>query len=223
MERLKITPEQQQQLDMPLPPEAVSPHPTKSYLSSIKAIYVTERLNQVFGVGAWRIRSEQVAHENKMVVVKVTFEIPEYGIYYECYGGNDNTDLGDAHKGAVTDALTKIGSWLGIGAAVFKGLAKQGPKTTTPTPATTPDPIASAQPIKPQPKKRVTMDMLEDPIKCDCLLDWGYKLWMATGYSDDFDIGQRLLKSFDAAPEVAARYVALYTSYRQARKAPSQK
>jgi hypothetical protein len=32
----------------PLPAEAVTKHPTKTYLSSIKAIYVTERLNDVF-------------------------------------------------------------------------------------------------------------------------------------------------------------------------------
>ena len=31
-----------------LPDEAVSQHPTKTYLSSIKAIYVLERLNEVF-------------------------------------------------------------------------------------------------------------------------------------------------------------------------------
>jgi hypothetical protein len=58
----------------------------------------------------------------------VTLEIPEYGICYESYGGNDNGgvksknyDLGDAYKGATTDAITKIGSYLEIGIDVFKG------------------------------------------------------------------------------------------------------
>ena len=215
MELAKITTEQQQLLDAPLPAEAVSPHPSKSYLSSIKAIYVTERLNKVFGVGAWRIRSEQVARENKMVVVKVTFEIPEYGIYYECYGGNDNADLGDAFKGATTDALTKIGSWMGIGADVFKGkVGKQAPK-----PATKPiaDPIATAQPVAPKAKNRITMDMLDDQVKCDCLLRWGYDLWTAASYAADFDIAARLLKSFDAAPDVVKRYTELFNSYKQAK------
>ena len=200
MEILKITTEQQQMLDAPLPAEAVAPHPTKNYLSTIKAIYVTERLNQVFGVGAWRVRSDQIAHENKMVVVKVTFEIPEYGIYYECYGGNDNADLGDAHKGAVTDALTKIGSWLGIGADVFKGKA-----------------TATRQPTAAKPKNRITMEMLEDQIKCDCLLKWGYGLWTTSGYAADFDISARLLKSYDADPDVVKRYAELFNSYKQAR------
>jgi len=45
-----LTKEQLELLKKPLPKEAVSPHPTKAYLSSIKAIYVTERFNDVFGV-----------------------------------------------------------------------------------------------------------------------------------------------------------------------------
>jgi hypothetical protein len=47
---LKLTQEQLVLLKKPLPQEAISQHPTKSYISSIKAIYVTERLNDVFGV-----------------------------------------------------------------------------------------------------------------------------------------------------------------------------
>jgi len=46
-------------------------------------------------------------------------------IKLEAYGGNDNVDRGDAYKGAMTDALTKIGSFLGIGADVWKD---KGPK-----------------------------------------------------------------------------------------------
>lgn len=129
MELKTITNEMRDQLRAPLPDEAVHPHPTKTYLSSIKAIYVTERLNDVFGVGQWQIRCDKECEgENGMVVVKVTFTIPAYGIHYECFGGNDNGgegsknfDLGDAFKGATTDAITKIGSWMGIGLDVFQG------------------------------------------------------------------------------------------------------
>ena len=117
----KITEVMRQQLCAPLPPEAVSPHPTKKFLSCIKSIYVTERLNEVFGVGAWRVKTDIVDRNDKMIVCKVTFTVPEYDIEYECFGGNDNPDLGDAYKGATTDALTKIASWLGIGAEVFRG------------------------------------------------------------------------------------------------------
>lgn len=139
METKKITSEMYEALKKPLPTAAVKPHPTKTFLSSIKAIYVTERLNDVFGCGAWTQSVEHVTTTDKsMVVVKVTVTIPEYGVYYESYGGNDNGgensknfDLGDAYKGATTDGITKIGSYLGIGIEVFKGLAS-APKTTTP-------------------------------------------------------------------------------------------
>lgn len=140
MEKKELTPQQVQLLKSPLPSEAITQHPTKTYLSSIKAVYVTERLNEVFGIGKWRTKVEKESVEaNGMVVVKVTFEVPEYGIYYESYGGNDNGgensknfDLGDAFKGATTDAITKIGSYLEIGIEVFKGKHKAAPKNNTP-------------------------------------------------------------------------------------------
>jgi hypothetical protein len=127
----KITEDMRAKLRAPLPSEAISKHPSKQYLSSIKAIYVTERMSDVFGVGGWRYSVEKVSEgENGMVVVKVTYKVPEYDVYFECFGGNDNGgtgnknfDLGDAYKGATTDALTKIGSYLEIGIDVFKGKA----------------------------------------------------------------------------------------------------
>ncbi len=132
MEPKKITDALRQILRKPLPPEAVKQHPTKTFLSTIKAIYVTERFNDVFGVGGWQLKVNHITTtESSMVVVKVEFSVPDYGIYYECFGGNDNGgeksknfDLGDAYKGATTDAITKIGSYLEVGIDVFKG--KQG-------------------------------------------------------------------------------------------------
>lgn len=151
MEIKKITEAMREQLGAPLPPEAVSPHPTKKFLSSIKSIYVTERLNEVFGVGSWKLFTEYIEKADKMVVVKVTFRIPEYNIDYECFGGNDNADLGDAYKGATTDALTKIASWLGIGREVFKGEAGKAQPKSQP----------QAQPQQQaKPKKKLTVDDL---------------------------------------------------------------
>ena len=64
-----------------------------------------------------------------MVICKTIFVVKSLDIYFECFGGNDNGgidnknfDLGDAFKGATTDAITKIGSWMGVGGDVFKGL-----------------------------------------------------------------------------------------------------
>jgi len=132
-------------LKTPLPAEAVKQHPTKTYLSSIKAIYVIERFNEVFGVGQWtqKVEETSVDKASGMVVVKVIFEVPSLGIYYESFGGNDNGgagsknfDLGDAYKGATTDAITKIGSYLGVGMDVFKGLRDSAPAAKSKAPLT---------------------------------------------------------------------------------------
>ena len=170
METRTITPEQKEALDRRLPDEAVSQHPTKKFLSSIKSIYVTERLNEVFGVGSWRVETEIVERAERMVVVKLRFSIPEYGIYYECFGGNDNVDLGDACKGATTDALTKVCSWLGIGAEVFKGRqtsAGATPQSSVQRQSAAPDPIPAVAPVQSAPKKRITADMLNDAVMRD--------------------------------------------------------
>jgi hypothetical protein len=140
MEKKQITAEMKAKLNAVLPAEAIKQHPTKSYLSTINAIYVSERLNEVFGVGEWQTKAEYInekSNKTTMVVVKLTLDIPAYGIHYECYGGNDNADYGDAFKGATTDALTKIGSWMGIGAHVWKN-DPTGAKTTAPQPAPAP-------------------------------------------------------------------------------------
>ena len=162
MELKKITKEQEQQLRQPLPAEAKKPHPTKKFLTTINAIYVTERLNDVFGVGSWGVKSEMIDNSGKMVVVKTTLSIPEYGIEYECYGGNDNPDLGDAYKGAVTDAITKIGSWLGIGVEVWKNQPQVVPEQVTQ-----------------QVKRRIINDaLLDNPERCNkmiAVLDAAYQ------------------------------------------------
>lgn len=110
-----------EKLKAPLPPEAVSPNPERPGLSVIKVIYVVERLNEVFGLNGWHVVN-QVVESGRMIVVKATVTVPEYGIEIEQYGGNDNPDRGDAYKGACTDALSKCASYLGVGMDVYKGL-----------------------------------------------------------------------------------------------------
>ena len=162
MELKKITKEQELLLRQPLPAEAKKPHPTKKFLTTINAIYVTERLNDVFGIGSWQIKAELQELRDKMIVVKTTLRIPEYGIEYECFGGNDNADLGDAYKGAVTDAITKIGSWLGIGVEVWKNQPQVVPAQVTQ-----------------QVKRRIINDaLLDNPKRCNkmiAVLDAAYQ------------------------------------------------
>lgn len=130
MEIKVLTPEQVLLIKKPLPPAAIKQHPSKSYLSTIKAIYVTERLNDVFGIGKWSVKAKLITStEGKTKtdkkeftsLVKTVFEVPEYGIYYECIAGSTNDDEGDSAKGGITDSITKICSWIGIGAEVYKG------------------------------------------------------------------------------------------------------
>jgi hypothetical protein len=152
----RVSKEQRDQLRAPLPTEAIKPHPTKTYLSSIKPIFVIERLNDVFGIGSWKLSTDLISNNGGVVVVKSSLSIEEYNIYLESFGGNDNGgensknfDLGDAFKGATTDSFTKIASYLEIGIDVFKGKGnkptetkpkapKSGetpkPKTEVPTP-----------------------------------------------------------------------------------------
>lgn len=148
-----------EQLRKPLPTEAITKHPTKTYLSSIKNIYIVERLNDVFGVGSWTQKSKVISVHEGMVVVHSELTIPEYGIQLESFGGNDNGgegsknfDLGDAYKGACTDALSKICSFLEIAIDVFKGNGNKptvDPKKTeapkTPEPPKTPTPPQQPQ------------------------------------------------------------------------------
>lgn len=148
MEKKQITETMKQALNRALPSEAIKPHPTKNYLTTINAIYVSERLNEVFGIGEWQTKVEYVnekANKTTMVVVKLTLDIPAYGIHYECFGGNDNADFGDAYKGATTDALTKIGSWLGIGAHVWKNDPTGSKSAAKPAPQPKPAPQVTQQ------------------------------------------------------------------------------
>jgi hypothetical protein len=128
----KLTSAQIERLKAPLSPEAIKPHPTKTYLSTIKAIYVVERFNEVFGLGGWFINNELIEAGEKNIVVKSTFQAPQYGIIIpDVFGGNDNADRGDAFKGACTDALTKIGSYLYVGMDVYKGLGEHKEQTVS--------------------------------------------------------------------------------------------
>lgn len=215
-----ITDEMKAQLDALLPDEAVTPHPTKAYLSTIKAIYVTERLNDVFGVGAWRTTVEPVTVERyqvkrkvdgkeqmveiRMVVVKLTLDIPDFGVHYECFGGNDNEDLGDAYKGATTDALTKIGSWMGLGAEVFKG--KQTGK--------------SAQPAQ-KPKKELKSEDLQNPITQETLARWLYQeRFQKYGAPKNYDAGKDLQLLYEVKDEDARKFRAYYDDYVKTHFAP---
>ena len=110
-----------------LPPQwAVKPNndPRRKGMSVITPQYVIDTLNDAFGIGNWTLVHEVVFMDVKWTVVKGKLNIKVNDKEFstpETYGGNDNTDIGDRMKGAVTDLLTKSGQFLGIAHSVFKG------------------------------------------------------------------------------------------------------
>lgn len=161
METKKLTPEQLAALKAPLPKEAIKQHPTKPYLSSIKVIYMVERLNDVFGLGGWFVNNEVIEATEDMVVIKATFTAPEFGILVENFGGNDNSDRGDAYKGACTDALSKICSYLYVGMDVYKGHDEPA-RTAPPRRQAAPAAPATKGPVpQPPPNQAQAVDFLD--------------------------------------------------------------
>lgn len=150
----QIGEEERKKLRAPFPPEAMQKHPTKTYLTTIKAMYVAERLNDVFGVGKWELVTELVLATNASFVVKGKL-VSNYWDF-QCtaqYGGHtigekDKMDLADGYKSAVTDCMSKVASLFEIGIDVFKGLMdppSEGfkPKATAQTYA---KPVTAAKP-----------------------------------------------------------------------------
>jgi hypothetical protein len=121
-------------LQAPLPEWALNPHPIKSNMTVIHPMAVVGRLNEVFGVGVWHFHTHEITHSKEIQKTKNgdrdvyvasvhgTLMVPDYEIHLEQFGGSTNDDLGDALKGSATDALTKIASYLGVGASVYKGM-----------------------------------------------------------------------------------------------------
>ncbi|PYT05138.1 MAG: hypothetical protein DMF60_12900, partial [Acidobacteria bacterium] len=103
-----LPPKMASKLKKPLPAGAIENHSRIAGLSSIKPMFVIERLNDIFGIGQWKERYEEVKvvdttkvargveYAAVMIVVKGYLTVPRYGIEIEQFGGNDNDDLGDA-------------------------------------------------------------------------------------------------------------------------------
>ena len=142
-----ISKEMQDKLLEGFPCEAYSPHPTKTYLTVLKAYYVTERLNEVFGVGRWEIQTKVVERTDDYVLVIGRFISHDYDVQCtEQYGGGKTTgkgtEIADGYKSAVTDCQSKIASYLGVGADLFKGKIKASKSNYTQEPTSSGPQIA---------------------------------------------------------------------------------
>lgn len=128
-EHIKLHQEIRQQCREPFPQEALSVHGSKSFLTSIKAQYVIERLNDIFGLCGWDYEHEIVSDAPDYVCMKGRLVFKEYSLSTPFqYGGHKKsgtgTEAADGYKSAVTDGITKCASLIEIGNDVFKGLVK---------------------------------------------------------------------------------------------------
>lgn len=139
---MKLTSDQIDKINEDFPPEALSKDTSRGFeLTSIKAAFVIERLNDVFGHLGWGYTFTDIEPHDGEFVTKVTLVIKGDGVHNEfpheiCqFGGKKivRNNVTDACKSAVTDGLTKCASILGIGHKVFKGMVKSGdkPKATS--------------------------------------------------------------------------------------------
>ena len=137
------------ELSKDFPAEAMTKDSSRGFaLTSIKAQYVRERLNEVMGVNGWSSNTDVVNIDddgNVAVKYALTLHFDQKSITRSAFGGAAKKEKGQTHgdvfKSAETDAMSKAASNFGIGNSVFKGLvdannlgaAKRPTQTTAPT------------------------------------------------------------------------------------------
>lgn len=109
------------------PKEAMSTDKSRGFaLTSIKAQYVTERLNDVLGFMNWTHGGEfQRVDEGVLYLGTLVVTVDGHRNQQFAPGFakiTDGKNLGDAYKSAKTDSLSKAASLIGVGNSVFKGL-----------------------------------------------------------------------------------------------------
>lgn len=109
------------------PREAMTADKSRGFaLTSIKAQYVTERLNDVLGFMNWTHGGE-FQRVDEGVLYLGTLVITVDGRQNRQFAPGfakitDGKNLGDAYKSAKTDSLSKAASLIGVGNSVFKGM-----------------------------------------------------------------------------------------------------
>jgi len=135
------------------PGEAYSTDSSRGFdLTSLKAQYIKERLNQVLTVAGWSITGEFKPHKDEGLVYfgelvvdyfldgSLVQKVPTVGYCAFTTKTKDGPKpklLGDVYKSAQTDFLSKAASFIGVGNDMFKGEVpppKKGqPRKTTAT------------------------------------------------------------------------------------------
>lgn len=115
------------------------PFPEKAYaadisrsskvLTSLKAHYVVERLNEAFGLGMWKLTGEWSEVEDGVLFfgdLQASYLDGENLVNISTsivpgFAGVDHANSGDAYKSARTDCLCKAASLFGVGNEMYKG------------------------------------------------------------------------------------------------------
>ncbi len=142
---LPLPPEIIAQLSAPIPPQATKVVKLgKRQYTAIKAYYIIERLNSIFGQHGWSHTCEVVFCDSQEAAVKGKLILWDYGVVVEEMGGHSDKDVGNRVKGAKTSSLSKCTSVLGMGREIY-AQSYSGKQRTQQTQQT--------QPTKPKPKK----------------------------------------------------------------------
>lgn len=131
-----ITKEMTKALNAEFPPEAYKKVTQRGGYMTLQAGYITERLNEVFGIGRWSLNHETSSYPETKgnadgsstvtmhVVTKGNFSSLDYDTHTTVQYGSSKLEnpIGDSFKKSVTDCLSKVASQLGVGNSLFKGL-----------------------------------------------------------------------------------------------------
>jgi len=136
------------QLSAPIPPQATKEVKLgKRQYTAIKAYYIIERLNSIFGQHGWSHTCEVVFCDSQEAAVKGKLILWDYGVVVEEMGGHSDKDVGNRVKGAKTSSLSKCTSVLGMGREIY-AQSYSGKQRTQQTQRTTSTP--PPKPKKPQ-------------------------------------------------------------------------
>lgn len=122
----KLEEETYQKLSSPFPKEAYSEDKSRGpglVLTSLKAQYIKERLNEALGIMNWEFISD-TSHDSEGAVAhgKLTIHVGDKTRSVTAPGfSKAKRMLGDTLKSAETDSLSKCASYIGVGNDVFKG------------------------------------------------------------------------------------------------------
>jgi hypothetical protein len=136
---------------------------TYSGFTGYKPQYIVDAMNEVFGIGGWGFEeiSNEIAEGEKAVLVisQVRVFLKNIDFHPSGWGQARITkgDIGDARKGAQTDAIKKALSYFSIGNRAYQGLLHEENNGNTPKQQAR---ATAAKPVQATPEQRVGIDKL---------------------------------------------------------------